>query len=275
VSVLRRIAASIATTTIAAGFFLLPATPAQAAGVGYVRLAHLVPDQIACDMYIHLNSVTGDVLQTLPAVKYGTVSAYKSLPAGTYSVSMRKPGDPPNSPPVLSTSVTVVEGKGYTVARIGSPEKSEARVIEDDRTPPAADKGKVRVVQAAQRTLDVSVEGGPAIASGVAFASATGYKEVDAGGRTFSVAPSGGQAVKLQQNVASGSVYSILVTEDTSGGVKATILTDARRDGSMPEGGVATGAGGSRRSASAFPMMLVSLLLITMAGLLVARRRTA
>lgn len=280
-SAVRRVAALAASLLIVAGTLVLSPSQAMAAGVGYVRLAHLVPDKIACDMYIHLNSVTGDVMQTLPAVTYGSVSTYKALPAGTYSVSMRKPGTAPNSPPVLSTSVTVVEGKGYTVARIGAPDKAEARVIEDDRTPPGANKAKVRVIQAAQRTLDVSVANGPTIASTVAFASATSYQEIDAGSHTFNVQPSGGQAVAIKQGVAVGSVYSILVTEVASGGVKATVLTDALRDGTVPEKGVQTGAGGSLHNSlyddPRFPAALLGLgavaLVATAGALLVHRRR--
>jgi hypothetical protein len=262
--------------SVAAGALLVSPSPAMAAGVGYVRLAHLVPDKIVCDMYVHLNSVDGNVLQTLPSVEYGSVSSYKALQAGTYAVSMRKAGTPSTSPPALSTSVTVVEGKGYTIARIGAPDKPEARVIEDDRTPPGTNKAKVRVIQAAQRTLDVSVVNGPNIGSAIAFASATAYQEIDTGSQTFNVQPSGGQAVTVKQGVAVGSVYSILVTELTGGGVKATVLTDALRGGAVPKKGVQTGAGGTQRDDQRYPTALLSLgavALVAVAGVLLVHRR--
>lgn len=290
----RRIATATLAAVLAALAFVL-ADPARASAApsgpgGYIRLAHLVPDNIPCDMYIQVNSVNGKVLKSLPSVKYGTISDYQAVPAGTYAVSMRKPGDPVTALPVLSASVTVSDGKAYTVARIGAPGKAEARIIEDDRTLPTGNQAKVRVVQAAQRTLDVSVADGGSttkdgttkdsttkdIAKNVAFATATGYQDVDAGDRTLRVQPAGGQVTNVRAKVEAGSVYSLLVLEGANGTVTAQLRTDAKRQGEVPKGGVETGAGGTQQT-SLLPVLAGALALLLLCGgalsTLRARRR--
>lgn len=280
-SLSRRIVAAALMTLAVLGLLLARPARASAVGGGYIRLAHLVPDNIPCDMYIQLNSVDGKVLKSLPSVKYGTVSDYQLLPVGTYAVSMRKPGDPVSARPVLSTSVTVSEGRAYTVARIGAPGKPEARVIEDDRALPSGNQAKVRVLQAAQRTVDVTVadggvtggvnEGvvsgvnGGVIARSVAFATATGYQGVDAGDRTLRVQPAGGQLTTVHAKVAAGSVYSLLVLEGANGAVAAELRTDAKREGAVPRGGVETGAGGSQRT-NPLPILVGGLVLLVLYG---------
>jgi hypothetical protein len=230
---------------IAFGVTALNPAPAAAAGGGYVRLGHLVPDKIACDMYIQLRSVTGDVVKYLPSITYGTLSDYVMVPAGTYAVAMRAPGAPATDKPALSTTLTVADGRSYTVARMGSPDNADARIIEEDRTLPLGDKAKLRVVQAAQRTLDISIADGPTIAKDVAFSTATEYVGVDPGARTLRVQPAGGQAITVPANVSAGSIYSLVVLEAADGGVKASLLADAKRVGAVPKGGIDTGAGGT------------------------------
>jgi hypothetical protein len=274
-SIPRRIVMVVPALIAFVACLVLPA-PAHAAGAGgYIRLAHLVPDKILCDMYIQLNSVKGDVVKKLPGIGYGTVSDYESVPAGTYAVTMRKPGDPATAPPVLSTSVTVADGHAYTVARIGAPGKAEARAIEDDRSLPEGDKAKIRVLQAAQRTLDVKVTPGGDIATGVAFATATGYQGVDSGSRTLTVAPAGGKTAMVKADVAAGTVYSLLVLEGADGGVTAALRTDAKREGTVPQGGVEAGGGGTGTGHSGtVPVVAGALMLLALAGLgLRARRR--
>jgi hypothetical protein len=226
-------------------------------------------------MYIQLHSVTGDVVKYLPSVKYGAMSEYVMVPAGTYAVAMRLPGAEASSPPALSTSLTVMDGRAYTVARMGPPEHADARVIEDDRTLPADGTAKLRVVQAAQRTLDVSVVDGPVIAEDVPFTTATGYQRIDPGSRKLRVQPAGGQPITVQADVTAGSTYSLLVLQTADGRVTAAVLADARREGPVPHGGVNTGAGGSARDTRAGPIVALSgvLLLVMVGGFAASRAR--
>jgi Domain of unknown function (DUF4397) len=262
VSLTRRLVATLAVLVAALGLSLATASPASAAGGGYVRLAHLVPDKIACDMYLQLHSVTGDVVKFLPSVKYGTISDYVMVPAGTYAVAMRGPGAAAKSAPVLSTVLTVADGHAYTVGRMGSPEHAEARIIEDDRTMPTGDQAKLRVVQAAQRMLDVSVADGPVVAKDVAFTTATAYQGIDPGTKTLRVQPAGGQATSIQTTITAGNVYSLLILQGDDGKLTAAILTDAKRSGNVPRGGVNTGGGGMADGSTISPYFTAALLLV-------------
>ncbi len=278
VSLTRKLVSTLAVVVAALGLCLAAASPAAAAGGGYVRLAHLVPDKIACDMYLQLHSVTGDVVKYLPSVQYGTVSDYVMVPAGTYAVAMRGPGAAAKSAPVLSTVLTVADGHAYTVGRMGSPEHAEARIIEDDRTMPTGDQAKLRVVQAAQRMLDVTVADGPVVAKDVAFTTATTYQGIEPGTKTLRIQPAGGQATSVQATITAGSIYSLLVLQGDDGKLSAAILTDAKRAGAVPRDGVNTGAGGTANGGGGSPALTAALLLVVagagIAGtVLVGRRR--
>ena len=276
VSTFRRCAAAALSMVVALGGPLLLPSPAAAAGVGYIRLAHLVPDGIKCDMYIQLDKIDGDVLKKLSSIEYGTLSEYEPLPVGTYAVTMRKPGSPAESAPVLATSITVEEGRAYTAARMGAPNLAQARVFPDDRTLPPGNTAKLRVVQAAQRTIDVAVVDGPTVGTAVGFTTVTDYTEVEPGARTLRIQPAAGQPFTVRADLVGGAVYSVLVLEGTDGAVSAKVRTDAKREGRVPTGGVATGGGGTWRERAEPAGMLVAVLLpvlLLTAGLVVRRAR--
>ncbi len=109
--------------------------PAGAADTGMLRLAHLSPDTPSVDVYVDSVSST-DTGIVLTGVGYGTVSGYQSVPAGTYTVSMRSAGAPATSAPVLSTTVTVDPGTAFTVAGVGTFAQLGLTVLDDDLTPP-------------------------------------------------------------------------------------------------------------------------------------------
>jgi hypothetical protein len=242
----RRFAVVLSILSICVGLF---GSPAVAAGeVGYVRLAHLSPDTPDVDVY--LTAVGGGAPKVFPGVGYGTVSSYLSVPTGTYAVAMRPSGAPASDPPVLTTDVTVAAGKAYLVAGVGNHANLGLKVITDDLSPPPSGKAKVRVLQASVRApvLDLAVEGGPTIASGVAFATTTDYLAVDPGRWTLRVqGTNGGPSDTLSVRLASGGVYSVLVLDAKTGGLTAQVRLDAAGPGAMPNGGVATGGGGTSR----------------------------
>lgn len=253
---LRRFAVIVA---VGAAALLGSGAPAGAAGdVGYVRLAHLSPDTPNVDVY--LTAVGGGTPKVFTGVGYGTVSNYLSVPTGTYAVAMRVQGAPASSPPVLTTDVTVAAGKAYLVAGVGRHADLGLKVIDDDLSPPPAGKAKVRVIQASVRApvLDLAIQGGPTIATGVGFASTTGYFAVDPGKWTLAVTgTNGGLSGTLSVRLLAGDVYSLLVLDGKTAGLTAQLRLDAAGQGAMPTGGVATGAGGtSRDRAPAWPVAL-------------------
>lgn len=227
---------------------ILAGTPARAAGDGYVRLAHLSPDTPAVDVY--LKSDSGAVKdQRFDGVAYGAMSDYLRLPTGLYSVAMRRAGAAASTPPVLTTQVTVVAGAAYTVAGVGRYADLGLRVLKDDLRLPDAGKSKIRIVQASVKApvLDVGGANGRSIADAVQFATTTGYREVRPGRWTVRVKPSGGgDTIDLPCTLGAGNVYSLLVLDDKSGGLRPELHIDAARQGTVPRGGVAAGEGGSR-----------------------------
>ena len=269
----RRLGGAVLAVLLACGMTFVHPARAAAAGVGYIRLAHLVPDGIKCDMYIQLNSADGKVFKKLASIAYGTVSDYETVPTGTYAVTMRKPGDPESALPVLTASITVEVGKAYTAARIGPPDRAEARVFPDDRTLPAGDVAKLRIVQVAQRTVDVSVVNGPSVASGVAFTNITAYSEVQPGKRELKVQPAGGQPITVPAAFEAGGVYSLLVLEGVDGKFGAQLRTDAKRAGQMPNGGVDTGAGGTAHQDYTPAYVGAAVLVALMVAAVLVRRR--
>ncbi|MEX5721596.1 DUF4397 domain-containing protein, partial [Geodermatophilus maliterrae] len=244
-----RTSRALVVTALAAAVAGLPLSAATAAEGGLLRLAHLSPDTPAVDVYV--DSVADPAAgQVFPGVGYGTVSEYQDVPPGTYAISMRAAGADAASPPVLSTTVQIGADSARTVAGVGPFADLGLEVLQDDLTPPPAGSSRLRVIAAAAAadTLDVAVPGGPAVATDLAFADATGYVDVPAGATSITVTPEGGQPTELPVQVAAGSVYSVLVLDTPGGGLGVQTALDAAGPGVVPAGGVEAGAGGTAAS---------------------------
>ncbi|MEV6635614.1 DUF4397 domain-containing protein [Actinoplanes sp. NPDC051470] len=270
----RRLGSAAAALAVFAGI-AFSASPAAAADDGYVRLAHLSPDTPQVDVY--LKAASGGKEQTFPGVGYGIMSPYLRLPTGTYSVAMRKAGASPKTKPVLTTQVSVESGQAYTVAGVGRYADLGLRVLQDDLKLPKPGESKVRIIQASVRApvLDVGVNDGPKIADGVQFATTTDYRQVKPGKWTVKVQPSGGgRSSSLPCTLGAGSVYSLLVLDAKGGGLKPELHIDAGGQGQVPQGGVATGVGGTQPE-SPMPMALTvaGVAAVLTAGLVVFLRR--
>jgi hypothetical protein len=265
----RRLAVLAISAFVALGGSTLAAPAAHADDVGYVRLAHLAPDCVMVDVYIV--SQSGAVPpKIIPSVDYGRVSDYMALPSGAYAVALRDAGAPASQQPELATQLTVEAGRAYTVAALGKRADLGARVLNDDLSMPVAGKAKVRIVQAAAQTpyLNVSVASGTPIAERVAYASSTGYQEVNQGQFTVKVQQQDGTKVTtLDVSLASGSVYSLFIL-DRETGLSADLRSDALRQGAMPVGGVETGAGGTAPGRRTIAAPAVALLLLAGVGFL-------
>ncbi len=249
---------------------------------GFVRLGHLAPDVGPVDVY--LAPFGGAQQAVITAAPYGSLTAYQTLAPGDYTVAMRPAGSAASSAPMLSAQVTVAAGSAYTVLATGRTSALSTSVITDDLTPPPANASRVRLIQGSTTAQDLTVEavGGPTLARGLAYGTATGYADVPQGRWTLRVtAPDGSSAMASAPMVdlAAGSVNSLLITDTSSGGFAITPVVDAAGiDTALaPAGGVETGAGGtatniiSTTSSSTAPVIGIGLLLVAAGGL--ARRR--
>jgi hypothetical protein len=241
-----RLARALCVALLAAGVCALGLPAAAAGDGGLLRLAHLSPDTPAMDVYVaRMGDPTATIV--LRGVSYGTISAYRRVPAGAYTVGLRATGAATSTPPALSTTVQVRNRSARTVAGIGSFAGLRLEVLPDDLAPPPPGKARLRVISAAAaaKSLDVFRAGGLPLAAKLPFASTSGYVDVAAGATTLEVAPNGGTRTAQPVTLAAGSVYSVVVLDKAGGGLVVRTVLDAASTGVTPVGGVETGAGGA------------------------------
>lgn len=255
---------------------LVGAPRAHAAGIAYVRLAHLSPDTPNVDVY--LNSQSHAIKeQIFRGVGYGIMSGYLKLPPGGYTVSMRPSGASPKTKPVLTTQISAAAGEAYTVAGVGRYAGLGLKVLTDDISLPDEGQAKVRVIQASLGVpvLGLDMPDGSPIAQNVAFATTTDYQLVTPGDWNLVLKPSDGRpSTEVKAELGDGNVYSLLVL-DAGKGLKTELKTDATRSGGVPAGAVATGAGGASGPPWALIAGIVLLLAVAAGAVWAIRRRAA
>lgn len=251
---------TVATATGATALLVLVAAPLPAAAsttpaasaaapaavseqAGWLRLGHLSPDTKSVDVRVSALS-GGSTLFELDGVGYGDVSAYRELPAGSYTVSMVPAGASGSSVPVISETVTIENGTATTVAAYGPTADLQVRAFDDDLTEPAAGAARIRLIQASTVTpeVDVTTAQGDAIAEDAKAGSATGYAEIPAGDWTLDLAGDG-VADTADVSVTPGSVTTLFVLDTSSGGLTILPILDSASVGDVPDGGVDTGGG--------------------------------
>ena len=266
---------AVAALMAAAGLTGGSASAVEAEGNGLLRLAHLSPDTPAVDVYVDAVA-DPDTGITLPGVGYGTVSDYQDVPPGEYTVSMREAGAAADTPPVLSTTVEVGSGRASTVAGVGLFADLGLEIIEDALETPPSGQARVRVLAGAggAETLDVTLADGTPVAEGLAFASTSEYVDVPAGSVSLQLAAAGAEPTEAPVDLVAGSVYSLVVLDETEGLVVQPVL-DAASASVVPRGGVATGAGGAAGAGSVGLVALGATAATVAAGALVLRARRA
>jgi hypothetical protein len=240
---------------------------APASGYGWVRLAHLSPNTPPVDVYLYSYGKPSAMV-VLHHVSYGTVSPYERVPHGEYTVAMRGVGASPSSTPVLSNNLMVHPGHAYTVAGVGPNKALRLQVLDDRLTTPRG-KSLVRVIQASLKEHHVTVTAGRAtLAHNLAFASITGYG-TDSPGTWMVHAKGGSETWSGQVKLAPGTIHTLVVL-DSSSGLEVTNLMDAAGSSVMPNGGAATGLGGTAPAPGSSPLpwlaALVAGALLTLAG---------
>jgi hypothetical protein len=282
-----RVARPLAVLALSAGLAGLGSTAALAAasapaaghaaqvraahGVGYLRLAHLSPNTPPVDVYLY-SFGRPSALVVLRHVAYGTVSPYRPVTTGEYTVAMRAAGAAATSKPVLSTTVPVKAGHAYTVAGMGPKAGLRLQIIDDRTSSPPGD-ALVRVVQASLRQHQVTVTfGNQVIQRGQDFASVTPYRVLHPG--TWTVHAAGGSEHTTARLTLTATSIHTLVVLDSHGRLVITSLEDAAGSKIAPAGGAATGYGGTAPGGSPVPWLALTGLgvALTLGGL--ARLRT-
>jgi hypothetical protein len=238
------------------------ATPAASAapaksGVGWIRLAHLSPNTPAVDVYLY-SFGNSKAMIVLHHVSYGTVSPYEKVAAGEYTVAMRGAGAAPSSAPVLSTGVHIAAGGAYTVAGMGPNKGLRLQVFQDKLTTPRG-KSLVRVIQASLKHNKVTImAGGQTLAKSLAFAHVTNYVPATPG--TFRVHVEGMGAMGAKDvTLDAGTIYTLVVLDSAGNSLQIDPLEDAAGSTVMPNGGAATGLGGTAPTPAPSPALWLSL----------------
>jgi hypothetical protein len=218
-------------------------TAAKSSQAGWIRLTHLSPNTPPVDVYLY--SFGGQkAMIVLRHVAYGTVSPYEKLASGEYTVAMRGAGAKASSPPVLSANVHVAPGAAYTVAGLGPAKGLRLAVLHDQLTTPRG-KSLVRVIQASLRDHTVTVTAGrQVLARHLAFGDVTGYGPARPGDWMVHVSGAAGMASQSVR-LSAGTIHTLVVLDGSSGGLMLDNLQDAAGSAIPPQGGAATGLGGT------------------------------
>ncbi len=243
------------------------APPAQAADEpGRLRIAHLSPDSPAVDVALTPAPTGGPAVDpgtdVARALGYGDVGSYRDLAPGSYAVSVRPAGTSPATPPALSARVDVPAGGVRTLALSGAFASFALEPLADDLTAPPDGTARVRVLAAAAGApaVDVSVDGGPTLATDLPFPASSPYAAVPAGPVQVRFA-SGDRVTTVPVDLAAGTVVSLLVLDAPDGGLTARAVVDAAAPAAVPRGGVAAGGGPDVLPAlqTRFPLLAAAL----------------
>jgi hypothetical protein len=177
-------------------------TQAQSAADTRIRFAHFSVDAEGVDIYIDGN-------KKMQRVPYQAVTDYISVPAGKHTIEARGEGQPQTAPAVFEVAPDLGGGKSFTVAALGPVANIQAKVFEDDLTPPAAGKSKIRVIHAADGVgaVDVGVKDGDVL-----------FPRLDAGAiSTYLEVPAGQYALQVRATGTQESLFDKTVTVNASG----------------------------------------------------------
>jgi hypothetical protein len=157
---------------------------------------------------------------------------------------MRGAGAKPGSPPVLSTTVNVTAGGAYTVAGLGPAKALRLQVLRDRLTTPKG-QSLVRVIQASLHDHKVTVTAGSQVlARQLAFGNVTSYAAAQPGTWMVHVSGAAGTATK-SVTLTAGTIHTLVVLDGAGGSLMIDNLMDAAGSGVPPQGGAATGLGGT------------------------------
>jgi hypothetical protein len=233
-----------------------------AASSGWIRVGNLSADTSAVDVYVYSSGDSSPQF-VVPDVSYGTVSAYRSVSAGDYSVKMRAAGSAASSQPVLTADLTVGDGKSYTATALSVNGQAQLKVLNDELTTPTG-KSLVRVIQASNKQNAVKFHcscapGAPGdIVTKASSGSVSSYAAIPTGTWTMSATGPSAEA-NLPVTLADNTVHTEVVI-DGSSGLEIINLLDAAGAGQPPTGGASTGFGGTAAHGPGSPLPWIGVI---------------
>src|SRR6201996_1725833 len=243
----RRAAVLFAFLALLIGLPVTASASDAAMSSGWIRVGNLSADTSAVDVYVYSSGDSSPQF-VVPDVSYGTVSAYKSVSAGDYSVKMRSAGSAASSQPVLTADVTVGGGKSYTATALSVNGQAQLKILNDELAAPTG-KSWVRVIQASSKQNAVKFHcscapGAPGdIVTKASSGSVSSYAAIPVGTWTMpATGPS--EQTSLPVTLVGNTVHTEVVL-DGSNGLQIINLVDAAGEGLPPTGGANTGFGGT------------------------------
>lgn len=139
----------------------------QQGGLAYVRALHAAPDAPAVDIFVNGNRV-------LTNVKFGQISDYLPLPAGSYHIDIYPTGNQTTT--VISKKVKVEPNQVTTLAAVGLGNSLRLLPYSDDPFVPN-NETKVRFIHLSPDApaVDIAVKGGDVIFDNISYKQATDY----------------------------------------------------------------------------------------------------
>jgi hypothetical protein len=206
--------------------------------VGYARAGHFAPGKGPVDLI-----VDGQV--AAKGLTYKHVTPYLPVPAGTHSFALRTM----SGQTVLSVRAGVPANGAVTIGAVTTRSGLAGNVYDDSLQTPKPGTALVRFVHTAPAAskVDISIAGGPTLKD-VGYPSATPYQSVKAGTYTIDVRDAASGKVLLQINrwkATSGTQSSIVLVNTEAGKLDAVPFIDSTGSAAAPQGGMATGLGGT------------------------------
>ncbi len=191
----------------------------------HIRLLNAIPIQSNLDMLIDSKDVAS-------AIAYGAASGYVSASTGSRHLQIEPSG---GSTTIVDQNVSISSGSFTTVFE----SSAGPVVLTDNNSAPSSGNINLRVINASSNigSADVYiVTSGTGIGSanpnfsGVSFPSATGYSSVSAGSYQVIFTFPGTTSTKFSSSAmsfSSGQVRTIVALDGQSGGITASVLSDA------------------------------------------------
>ena len=181
-----------------------------------VRVINAVPGATSFDVF-------ADDQKVFEGVSFKSVTPYKELSENRHTFRVRQAGQD-NAQAVAENSEGLSGGKHYTIVVMpGTNDKATLYVLNDNITPPPAEKAEVRLIHASPDAGEVDVvdkQGNKKLFSGVNFEKETSYMDIEPAKTTLEVRPEGQDKALLtvpNVNFEKGKFYTIVVAGHAKG----------------------------------------------------------